>query len=65
VFPGRESLIFVLTAGFRSSREEKMVATLVAFREKYGSVEAYLKDELEMTEDDITKIRQNLLVRKV
>jgi hypothetical protein len=42
-----------------------MVATLVAFREKYGSVEAYLKDELEMTEDDITKIRQNLLVRKV
>lgn len=48
-----------------SSRAENMIAFMKAFREKYGSVEGYLKVETKLkTEEDIAKIRRNLLVER-
>ena len=39
-----------------------MIAFLEFLGEKYGSAENYLKTHLSFSEEDITKIRQNLLI---
>ena len=43
-------------------RPEWITAFLSRFREKYGSAEAYLKNEVGLSDGDIEKIRSNLLV---
>ncbi|KAF9236245.1 protein-tyrosine phosphatase-like protein [Melanogaster broomeanus] len=45
-----------------TSRYETMHATLGLFREKYGGVEVYVKNFCGLTDDDISIIRENLVV---
>ena len=39
-----------------------MEATLVMIREKFGGAEEYVKTYVKLTDDDIAKIRRNLLI---
>lgn len=41
-----------------------MAATLEMIHKKYGGAELYLKTHTSLTDADLDKIRQNLLVRK-
>jgi len=43
-------------------REETMIAFLGLLKDKYGGVEEYLKQYTHLSEDDITTIRNNMLV---
>lgn len=42
--------------------EETMIAFLGLLKDKYGGVEEYLKQYTHLSEDDITTIRNNMLV---
>jgi hypothetical protein len=46
-------------------RPEWIIAFLGQFREKYGTVEDYVKNQVGLSDIDIEKIRVNLLVPKV
>jgi len=53
------------TVNMSSSKPEWIVAFLSRFREKYGTAEGYVKDQVGLSDEDIEKIRTNLLVPKV
>jgi len=44
-----------------SSKPEWIIAFLSQFREKYGTVEGYVKNQVGLSDGDIEKIRVNLL----
>ena len=44
-------------------RKDTMEATLVMIREKFGGAEEYVRTYVKLTDDDIAKIRRNLLIR--
>ncbi|KAL5511143.1 hypothetical protein ACEPAH_4358 [Sanghuangporus vaninii] len=51
--------------GFRnmgSAKQETMLATLELIRSKYGSAEGYIRARTSLTDADIERIRQNLLL---
>lgn len=41
-----------------------MIAFLQLLEDKYGGVEEYLRKYVDLTNDDISSIRRNLLVQK-
>ncbi|KAF9791222.1 protein-tyrosine phosphatase-like protein [Thelephora terrestris] len=53
------------TMNMSSSKPEWIIAFLGQFREKYGTVEGYVKNQVGLSDIDIEKIRVNLLVPKV
>ncbi|THV06664.1 hypothetical protein K435DRAFT_773023 [Dendrothele bispora CBS 962.96] len=55
----RENWDGVMNMG--SARSETMIATLKMIREKYGSAEGYLKSHTNIKDEDIQKLRENLL----
>ncbi|EKG15068.1 hypothetical protein MPH_07751 [Macrophomina phaseolina MS6] len=44
------------------SRKENMLATLAMVREKYGGAEAYMRTVCGLSEDEIERIRQVMIV---
>jgi hypothetical protein len=46
------------------ARPEWIIAFLGQFREKYGTVEDYVKNQVGLSDGDIDKIRANLLIPK-
>ena len=44
-------------------RKDTMEATLVMIREKFGGAEEYVRTYVKLTDDDIAKIRRNLLIK--
>jgi len=50
------------TMNMSSAKPEWITAFLGRFREKYGTAEDYLKNEIGLSDGDIEKIRSNLLV---
>ena len=44
-----------------SSKKENMAATIVMLRKEYGSAEGYMKDKCGMSEEEIARLRKNLL----
>lgn len=53
------------TMNMSSSKPEWIIAFLGQFREKYGTVENYVEDQVGLSEGDIQRIRSNLLIPKV
>ena len=47
---------------FLKLRKEVMIAFLELLSSKYGGVEQYLKNVVELSENDITTIRNNILI---
>ncbi|KAK7436534.1 hypothetical protein VKT23_000384 [Stygiomarasmius scandens] len=56
----RENWDGVMNMG--SARPATMISTLKMIREKYGGAEGYLKSRTSITDEDIQKLRDNLLV---
>jgi len=52
------------TMNMSSSKPEWILAFLNQFREKYGTVEDYVKNQVGLVDGDIEKIRANLLIPK-
>lgn len=52
------------TTNMSSSKPEWIIAFLSQFREKYGTVEGYVRTQVGLSDEDIEKIRANLLVPK-
>lgn len=45
------------------NRPENMLASLAALKSKYGGAEGYMKQECGLDDEDIRKIRANLVER--
>lgn len=52
------------TMNMSSAKPEWIIAFLSQFREKYGTVEDYVRNQVGLSDGDIDKIRANLLVPK-
>jgi hypothetical protein len=48
---------------YSDSRYEAMIQTLDLIKSEYGGVESYVKDVCGLTDEDIGKIRNRLLVK--
>ena len=58
----RATLFLGLLDADELGREETMQAFVVMLDEKYGGVKEYVRRVCDLTDQDIAKIRQNLLI---